>query len=92
MASPASVFPALAGLPAPRRVAFSAFRAGGLVGLGLRASARSRSGFVVVAWFRPGRGAAPFARRWASRLGVSVVVRQRGAFLAVSVPILSSIT
>ena len=75
-------------VPALASAAWSAFRSGGLVAVAFRPSARSFSGWVLVAAFRPGAGAPAFARRWAGRLGVPVFVRRRGALLLVSVPVL----
>jgi hypothetical protein len=70
-----------------RSVAFSAFRSGGLVSVALRPARWSASVLVLVAGFRSPVGAGVFARRWAARLGRSVVVRQSGRFWSVSVPV-----
>jgi len=72
-------------------VVWSAFRAGSLAGVRVRMSQRSPSGVVVVAAFRSQPSAAVFAARWARRLGVSVVVRRRGALWAVSVPVVGCV-
>ena len=72
------------------RVAWSAFRAGSLRAVCVRPG---RSGAVVVAscLFASSAPACAFARRWASRLGRSVVVRPRGLLgWAVSVPVVRS--
>ena len=76
------------GVPAPwsRSLAFSAFGSGSLRSLVLRRSRRSFSGWVVVASFASPPRAGVFAARWAGRLGLSVVARRVGSFLAVSVP------
>jgi hypothetical protein len=75
------------GLVAPRSLSFSAWRAGSLRSLVLRASRRSFSGAVVVASFACPRRAGRFAARWARRLRVVVLVRRAGPGLwDVSVP------
>ena len=73
-------------LTSARSLAFSAFRAGSLVSLVFRPSSRSFSGAVVVARFACPRCAGLFARRWASRLGVSVAVRGGAVSVPVAVP------
>lgn len=68
-----------------RSLAFSAFRAGGLVSVVFRPSSRSFSGWVAVVRFRRRSAAVRFARRWAGRLGVGVAVRGGGLFVSVPV-------
>lgn len=68
---------------APRSLAFSAFRAGGLRVVVVRPSARSRSGWVLVCSFSSALAASRFARRWSARLRLAVAVRPG---FAVSVP------
>ena len=60
---------------APRSLAFSAFRSGGLRQVVVRPSTHARSGWVVVCVFSSPAVAATFARRHAARLGVAVAVR-----------------
>jgi hypothetical protein len=60
----------------------------GCVGWLVRPSARSFSGFVLVARFVWFAAASRFAARWAARLGRSVVVRCVPGGWAVSVPVL----
>lgn len=74
-------------LPRVSVVLWSAFRAGGLVAVLLRPSRHARSGRVLVAVFVCPRRAGAFARRWAGRLGLAVVVRRHPAGWAVSVPV-----
>ena len=74
-------------VPVPRKVAFSAFRAGSLRSLVVRRSGHSCSGFVLVASFGCAGRAGSFARQWARRLGLSVIVRRSGSFWLVSVPV-----
>ncbi|MCP4544271.1 MAG: hypothetical protein GY832_44730 [Chloroflexi bacterium] len=74
-------------IQSPRSVAFSAFRAGSLRSITVRPSSRAASRVVLVAAFASFPRARSFARRWASRLGFSVVVRRSGALWAVSVPV-----
>jgi hypothetical protein len=73
-------------LPLPRRLCFSAFRAGGLRSLLIRPG-RSGAAVVLVAVFSSSASASSFAARWAVRLGQSVVVRSSPAGWAVSVPV-----
>lgn len=67
--------------------------AGSAVGLGcrgwwVRASGRSFSGLVLVAWFSSAGSAAAFARRWSARCGVACRVSRRGGpGWLVSVPV-----
>jgi hypothetical protein len=70
-----------------RSLCFSAFRAGSLSALLLRPSSRARSGRALVCVFASAPRAGVFARRWACRLGVSVVVRRHPAGWAVSIPV-----
>jgi hypothetical protein len=74
-------------LPSPRSAVRSAFRSGSLVSVFLGQSSRSPSGVVLRCSFGRWLCAARFARRWAGRLGVPVVVRVAGAGWSVSVPV-----
>ncbi|MCP4542668.1 MAG: hypothetical protein GY832_36560 [Chloroflexi bacterium] len=65
-------------IPSARQAAFSAFRAGSLRSVTVRPSSRAASGVVLVAAFASFPRARSFARRWAFRLGFSVVVRRSG--------------
>ena len=76
---------------APRSAAFSAFRTGGLRAVCVRQSRRAFSGVVLIASFASSARAGSFARRWAARLGVSVVVRRSGRWWAVSVPVVAPV-
>ena len=74
--------------PSPAFASWSAFRFGSLSALGLRASSRSFSGWVVVAAFASRPSAARFARRWSAALAVPVFVRSApSGRLLVSVPV-----
>ena len=68
-------------------VVFSAFRAGSLFGVRVRASRRSPSGVVLVAGFSSPAAARQFALLWGRRLGSSCVVRVVAGFWCVSVPV-----
>ena len=70
-----------------RSVVFSAFRAGSLFGVRVRASRRSPSGVVLVAGFSSPSAARRFALLWGGRLGSSCVVRVVAGFWCVSVPV-----
>jgi hypothetical protein len=73
-----------------RPLLFSAFRAGGLRGFGLFVSRRSPSGRVLRLSFASWASASAFARRWAVRLGLPVVVRRSVAWgWVVSVPVVA---
>lgn len=69
-----------------RSLAWSAYLCGGLEAVLIRPSDRSFSGWVLLARFNRPDGARKFARRWAARLGISVVYRSK--ILEVSVPVL----
>lgn len=74
----------------------SAFRTGGLAGVLVRPSRHAPSGVVLVCAFRSPMRAGAYARRWATRLAVSVVVRPfprpgRELLYAVSVPVAGAI-
>jgi len=81
-------------LSAPAAVR-SAFRAGGLAGVIVRPSRHATSGVVLVCCFADTSRARSFARRWAARLGRSVVVRpfaRPGRLLwSVSIPVAGAI-
>lgn len=68
-----------------RSLAFSAFRTGSLYGFVVRPSLNSATGIVAVCTFSCPVRAATFARRWAIRLGLPVVIRHR---VMVSVPVI----
>jgi hypothetical protein len=71
-------------------VLWSAFRAGGLCAFGLFVSRRSPSGRVLRVAFSSWSSASAFARRWAGRLGLPVVVRRSAAWgWVVSVPVVA---
>ena len=74
-------------LPSPRSLVRSAFSSGSLVSVFLGQSPRSPSGVALRCSFGRWLPAARFARRWARRLGVSVVVRVAGSGWSVSVPV-----
>ncbi len=79
--------------PPAETVFRSAFRAGGLRAVCLRPSARRGGAAVVlVAAFARPASAGRFAALWARRLGVSVVVRRRGPWSLVSVPVFASVS
>jgi hypothetical protein len=73
--------------PSPVSVFWSAFRAGGLAAVRLRASRRAGSGVVLACGFRARASAAAFAALWAARLGLSVAVRPVAGLWVVSVPV-----
>ena len=73
--------------PSVRSLAFSAFRAGGLVAFRARPSGRSFSGAVAVVSFSSPAARARFARRWSVRLGVPVFCAGRcGCRVPVDLP------
>jgi hypothetical protein len=74
-----------------RSLSFSAFRAGSLFGLRVRPSSHSASGCVLVAAFASQAAASRFARRWAGRLGMPVVVRLVPGGWSVSVPVVPAL-
>lgn len=73
--------------PSPRSVAWSAFRAGGLMSVLFRSSRRSFSSLVLVCSFGSWWSAASFAALWSRRLGVPTPVCRSGGGWSVSVPV-----
>ena len=76
-------------LPQASQLVWSAFRAGGLVGVRYRLSRRTTSGVALDACFKSQVSASAWAVRWAARLGLSVKVRRgsRPGYWSVSVPV-----